>query len=186
VTSQILPIDNKEITLSFPLPTFICNVCILLLLKLVRLLKAREKLCLVLRTHTPSLITISHLGNLASFIVLLAVMLSLWSHPSNKAHTLPSKLLNKSTKQKRCQFPPYTNKPCYDSFQALTGRYKGGISSFRAGHRLSPGLTHWLWANACSQYTRKQHHCKGILTAIPNKGPDRQEQAEGQHGCSSL
>jgi hypothetical protein len=47
-----------------------------------------------------------------------------------------------------------------------------------AGHR--------LWASAYLQEIRNQGNYKGILTAIPNKGPDGQEEAEGQHRCSLL
>lgn len=35
--------QQRDTTLSRPLPTFICNVCLLLVLKLMRLLKATEK-----------------------------------------------------------------------------------------------------------------------------------------------
>lgn len=57
--------------------------------------------------HIPNLLITSFLfWNRLPFIALLALMLSLWSLPSNKAYTLPSKLLNKPAEQKRCRFPP--------------------------------------------------------------------------------
>lgn len=37
--------QQRDTTLSWPLPTFICDVCLLLVLKLMRLLKATEKPC---------------------------------------------------------------------------------------------------------------------------------------------
>lgn len=45
---------------------------------------------------------------------------------------------------------------------------------------------HGLWASDYLQEMRNHFNCKGILTTIPNKGPDCQEQAEGQHRCSLL
>ena len=187
MTSQISQRQQADTAPSPPLPTFICNVCLWLVLKLLWLLKATGKLLSQqhLKGQIPNLlITIFPLLKSCPFYCFIGSNAALPEPTLGQSIYTPKQAFKQTNKaQEMPVSSPMQIKLRNDTFTAVHRTIQRshlcpGI--FVAGLNHLPRADHWLEASKCLSPKRwgKQFNCKEILTTVSNQGPDGQKQTE--------